>query len=108
MIEPGTRAEEAVRRDQLVVPDARGLLRELREIIAETDVTHAVFRTNHASNYLALGGTLPDDKPAMLAVLDEILRQGGLGLCSGPRTSEPCKGDGGSGRRAAGRGPLGG
>jgi hypothetical protein len=42
-------------------------------------VTHALLRTNHASNYLALGGTLPDDKPAMLAVLDEILAREDLG-----------------------------
>jgi radical SAM superfamily enzyme YgiQ (UPF0313 family) len=79
MIEPGTRAEEAVRRDQLVVPSARSLLRELRDMIAETNVTHALLRTNHASDYLALSGTLPDDKPAMLAVLDEILSREDLG-----------------------------
>lgn len=64
---------------QMVVPDARSLLRELRDMIAETNVTHALLRTNHASNYLALGGTLPDDKPAMLAVLDEILAREDLG-----------------------------
>ncbi len=79
MIEPGTRAEEAVRRDQLVVPEARSLLRELRDIITATNVTRALLRTNHASNYLALGGFLPDDKPAMLAVLDEILARDDLG-----------------------------
>jgi radical SAM superfamily enzyme YgiQ (UPF0313 family) len=78
MLEPGTRMEEAVRRGALVVPDARGLLRELRELIAETDVTQAVFRTNHASNYLALGGTLPADKPLLLDTLDEILARGDL------------------------------
>ncbi len=78
MIEPGTRAEEAVRREQLVVPDARGLLREFRCMIAETNVTHALFRTNHASNYLDLGGTLPDDKPAVLATLDDLLAKDDL------------------------------
>ena len=46
-------------------------LREMRRILAgiETDGP-MVFRTNHASTYLPLSGTLPADKDAMLAKLD--------------------------------------
>ncbi len=33
-----------------------------------------VFRTNHASNYLALGGTLPQDKEALLETIDYALK----------------------------------
>ena len=76
-VEPGTRIEEWIRRDKFTVPDAQGLLRELREVIAETNVTQAVFRTDHASDCLPLGGTLPDDKQAMLDKLDDALAQGG-------------------------------
>jgi hypothetical protein len=36
-------------------------------------VTDAVFRSNHASNYLPVGGRLPHDKQAMLAALDAVL-----------------------------------
>jgi hypothetical protein len=32
-----------------------------------------VFRSNHASNYLALGGTLPKDKAAIVAALEGVL-----------------------------------
>jgi hypothetical protein len=32
-----------------------------------------VFRSNHASNFLAVGGNLPKDKSAILAALDEAL-----------------------------------
>ena len=46
---------------------------ELREMIAATTVTDAVFRSNHASNYLPVGGRLPHDKEAMLAALDGVL-----------------------------------
>jgi hypothetical protein len=32
-----------------------------------------VFRTNHASNYLPLGGELPHDRERLLATLDAAL-----------------------------------
>ena len=32
-----------------------------------------MFRSNHASNYLSLAGTLPKDRPALLAALDRVL-----------------------------------
>jgi radical SAM superfamily enzyme YgiQ (UPF0313 family) len=73
MLEPGTRMDEAVRRGEFSVPSPLGLLFELREMIAACDVTRAIFRTNHASNYLSLGGTLPQDKPRLLRALDDIL-----------------------------------
>jgi hypothetical protein len=59
-----------------VVPKPLELLRELREMIANIDVTHAIFRSNHASNYLPLRGTLPDDKAALLEGLDRVIDQG--------------------------------
>ena len=63
MLAQGAPLAESVARGEFVIPDALGILRELREIIAETNVTQAVFRTTHASNYLPLEGTLPADKP---------------------------------------------
>jgi radical SAM superfamily enzyme YgiQ (UPF0313 family) len=75
-VEPGTRIEEWIRRDKFTVPDAPGLLRELREIIAEIDVTQAVFRTDYDSADLALAGNLPADKQALLDKLDKALAEG--------------------------------
>jgi radical SAM superfamily enzyme YgiQ (UPF0313 family) len=49
------------------------LAAELREFVAGLDLEGAVFRSNHASNHLALAGTLPKDKAAMLAALDGVL-----------------------------------
>ena len=50
------------------------LARELREFLARARAhAAAIFRSNHASNYLALGGTLPKDQPALLAILDRAL-----------------------------------
>jgi len=73
MVEPGTRTEQRVRSGEFVVPDALTMLRELRGMIAATNVTDALFRSNHASNYLPVGGRLPADKEAMLSALDAVL-----------------------------------
>ena len=55
------------------MPDSVGMLRELREIVAHLDVTDCLFRCNHASNYLPIGGRLPGDKAAILEQLDRVL-----------------------------------
>ena len=73
MVEPGTRMEARVHSGEFVVPDALTMLGELRGMIAATTVSDAVFRSNHASNYLPVGGRLPHDKEAMLAALDAVL-----------------------------------
>jgi radical SAM superfamily enzyme YgiQ (UPF0313 family) len=53
--------------------DPLELTRELRELVAHLDVSGAIFRSNHASNYLPLGGTLPKDKERILEALDGVL-----------------------------------
>lgn len=67
----------------LAEQDARGevdhldeieLTAELREFVAGLELRASVFRSNHASNRLALAGTLSKDKPALLAQLDSALR----------------------------------
>jgi len=74
MLVPGTRMHRKVASGELVLPDEIGMLRELREIVAHTDVSDCLFRSNHASNYLPVGGHLPRDKDAMLAQLDKVLK----------------------------------
>jgi radical SAM superfamily enzyme YgiQ (UPF0313 family) len=49
------------------------LTRELREFVAHLTVEKAIFRANHASNHLPIGGTLPKDKARILAELDAVL-----------------------------------
>lgn len=75
MLEPGTRLTAQVERGEFHLADPLTLVRELREIIANTDVTNAIFRSNHASNYLSVGGTLPQDKEALVRALDAILER---------------------------------
>lgn len=49
------------------------LARELRQFVGDLELTGTVFRSNHASNYLALGGSLPKDKARILGELDRVL-----------------------------------
>jgi radical SAM superfamily enzyme YgiQ (UPF0313 family) len=73
MLVPGTEMHRRVTTGALVLPDRLGMLRELREIVAHTEVSDALFRSNHASNYLPVGGHLPEDKALVLATLDKVL-----------------------------------
>ena len=50
------------------------LVAELRELVAGLECTDTVFRANHASNHLPLGGHLPDEKDELLALVDSVLK----------------------------------
>jgi radical SAM superfamily enzyme YgiQ (UPF0313 family) len=70
---PGTPLHTLERRGRFAVPPVMALLRELRTIVDHTRPTDAMFRTNHASNYLPLGGRLPRDRVRILEVIDSAL-----------------------------------
>ncbi len=70
---PGTPIATLAQRGKFRLPDVLGLLRELRTFVAETRPTDAVFRTNHASNYLPLSGRLPRDRDRIVAAVDAAL-----------------------------------
>ncbi len=71
---PGTPIHRLQSSNRFVLPDVHGLLEELRIFVAEASPTDAVFRTNHASNYVPIKGRLPRDRQRMLAVLDAALQ----------------------------------
>lgn len=61
------------------MPNERGLLIEMKEMIAHTDVTGALFSSSHASNYLSVRARLPEGKQELLDSIDAALR-GEIGL----------------------------
>lgn len=71
---PGTPIETLQKRGGFELPSVRRMLEELRTIVALAEPTDAIFRTNHASNYLPLGGRLPRDRERILAAVDGALR----------------------------------
>lgn len=77
MLVPGTALHSQWRAGTFQLPEPEDLLVELREVLVHLEgLSRCVFRTNHASNYLPLSGTLSRDKPHLLQVLDEALSQG--------------------------------
>jgi radical SAM superfamily enzyme YgiQ (UPF0313 family) len=70
---PGTPLATLEQRGKFSVPAVADLLRELRTMVALARPTKAVFRTNHASNYLPLGGVLPRDGERIVALIDGAL-----------------------------------
>jgi radical SAM superfamily enzyme YgiQ (UPF0313 family) len=69
----GTPLHQLAKKGRFEVPPVAALLRELRTMVDEARPTNAVFRTNHASNYLPLGGQLPRDRTRITAVIDAAL-----------------------------------
>jgi radical SAM superfamily enzyme YgiQ (UPF0313 family) len=77
MLVPGTPLERQWRAGEFRLMEPESLLLELRQVIHHLHCqSGCVFRTNHASNYLPLAGTLPKDKQRLLATLDAALAQG--------------------------------
>ena len=76
---PGTPLDRTRTNRGWKLPEIEGLLGEMRIFVDEARPTNALFRTNHASNYLPLGGRLPKDREQILEVLDLAL-SGGIPL----------------------------
>jgi radical SAM superfamily enzyme YgiQ (UPF0313 family) len=70
---PDTPLDRLARKGRFAVPGVPALLRELRTMVDLARPTDAVFRTNHASNYLPLGGRLPRDRQRIVEVIDAAL-----------------------------------
>lgn len=66
MVEPGTPLYDWVEKGQFQLLDSHQVLEETALLVAQLDCEGAVFRMNHASNYLTLKGTLNEDKQALL------------------------------------------
>ena len=76
---PGTPLWEDYERGDFELPDERGLLIEMKEMIAHTNLSSGIFASNHASNYLSVKVHLPEGKQEVLDLIDAALR-GEIGL----------------------------
>ena len=79
MVLPGTPLAHDISAGRFELPDNFGLLMELREMIASTELTGGLFFSNHASNYLPLKARLPEGKKQALDAIDMAL-EGKVGL----------------------------
>ncbi|MDY6878882.1 MAG: radical SAM protein [Thermodesulfobacteriota bacterium] len=74
MLIPGTPLYEDLKRGTFHLPTERGMLLELREMIAHTDLSRGLFFSNHASNYLPIKARLPKGKEGALKMIDKALK----------------------------------
>ena len=79
MLIPGTPLHEDFTNGKFELPDERGFLLELREMIAHTNLSRGLFFSNHASNYLPVKARLPKGKQQALDQIDGALK-GEIGL----------------------------
>ena len=70
MVEEETPLYDWVRDGSFKLLNQQQVLEETRLLVQHLDSPGSVFRMNHASNYLALRGTLNGDQAAMLAEID--------------------------------------
>jgi radical SAM superfamily enzyme YgiQ (UPF0313 family) len=73
---PGTPIGTLARRGDFELPSVEQMLMELRTIVVSSAPTAAIFRTNHASNYLPLEGRLPRDRDRIVKTVDRALAGG--------------------------------
>ncbi len=75
MVVSGTPIDEWISKKSFELLSQEEIIEELRLILENIEVEkEVVFRTNHASNYLPLRGTLPHDKDQMLKLIHDAQR----------------------------------
>ena len=70
MVEPGTEMYDQLNRGEIELLNPYEVLDETELFIREVDAEGTMFRSNHASNYIALGGTLNREKDHILAQIE--------------------------------------
>jgi radical SAM superfamily enzyme YgiQ (UPF0313 family) len=70
---PGTPLHRLEKTGRYTLPCVDAMLAELRTIVDRARPSDAVFRTNHASNYLPLSGRLPQDRERIVETIDHAL-----------------------------------
>ncbi|MCO7223115.1 radical SAM protein [Pleionea sp. CnH1-48] len=60
------------------LPDTYGLIKEMEILLSHLELESTIFRSDHASNYLVLKGTLNKDKEALLKMVTTALNRPGV------------------------------
>lgn len=74
LVEPGTEMADQLAAGELELLGPREVIEETRLLVEGLELDNCVFRSNHASNYYALAGTLPRDKQKLLKEIDAALK----------------------------------
>ncbi|TFG29932.1 radical SAM protein [Candidatus Thorarchaeota archaeon] len=72
----GTHIHELVKSKEFIPMNPMDILRELKILVENLELSNCIFRTNHASNYLPIRGVLNSDKESILEMLSETIDNG--------------------------------
>ena len=78
IVEEGVPLYDDVKSGKFSLLTPQEVLLETKEMVKNINVDNCVFRSNHASNYISLRGTLAKDKGLILAQIEEGLQLSGL------------------------------
>ncbi|QXM06332.1 radical SAM protein [Crassaminicella indica] len=73
LVQSGTKMYDEVQKGEFKLLNPKEVILETKELINNLNVKDCIFRSNHASNYVALAGTLPRDKMNLLKQLDLMM-----------------------------------
>jgi radical SAM superfamily enzyme YgiQ (UPF0313 family) len=73
MLIPGTPLYKDYESGKFPILEPVETLRELRVMIANTNLSNGLFHANHASNYLPIRAHLPNDKEMTIRLIDEAI-----------------------------------
>ena len=77
MVVPGTKLHQQVQSGEFKLLTAEQTLQELKLMLENVNLSNCVFRSNHASNYLPLRGTLNQDRDKLVLLLERALVEPG-------------------------------
>lgn len=71
LVEEGTPMYDQLKNGEIELLKPQEVLEEMKLFVSNVDSEGTVFRANHASNYIPLGGTFNRDKESLLAQIEE-------------------------------------
>lgn len=74
MLVKGTALYNQHQRGEFKLLTPNEVMKETKILLENLNLSNCVFRANHASNYIPLGGTLPQDKQKLLNLIDGALK----------------------------------
>ncbi|WP_066501769.1 radical SAM protein [Abyssisolibacter fermentans] len=75
LIHPETQIYEDIKAGKVELLNPNEIMIETKHLIKNLKLTNCVFRSNHASNYVALGGVFPKDKEIILKELEKAINE---------------------------------
>jgi len=73
LVEPGTEMEQQIKKGEFELLGPKEVMEETKLLLENLNLSQGVFRSNHASNYFALAGTLPQDKQRLLQEIEQAI-----------------------------------